>query len=106
MPLSDFFPMILAAQKKEHEQYVQEMKVSAFTGWQFYSLLIGIFGGDREKNVMNYAEYTDTLGLLDENEKEELSLYKSIQRMKQKEEAAQAIQNAQNIIALDRKART
>lgn len=81
------------------------MKQSAFTGWQFYTLLDGMLGGNKDKKSMNYMEYSERLGLLSDQEKEHLALFKQMEKIRQKQEAKDAINRAANIVEMDRASR-
>lgn len=104
LPVVDFFGYLAAIRKREEEEFNRQLKISAFTGWQQYTLLAGSFGGEKAE-IMSFMEYSETLGILTKEEKEYLNLYRQMQKLADQNKAKQNIEKAKNIIELDRKNR-
>jgi hypothetical protein len=92
---------LAAIQKDNRNKFNEEMRISAFTGWQFKAVISSVFGAKSE----SFAEYTDAMGLLRPEEKEQLELLKRIQKMQNKETARRNMETAANIVEMDRAAR-
>jgi hypothetical protein len=101
MPVFDFLGYLSAARKKQKEEFRQQLKASAFTGWQFAGMLKGILGGKKDKQK-TFLQYSAELGLLSEEEKQHYEVFKMLEKIKQEKEAEQAIKKAANIIEMDR----
>lgn len=97
----DFIGYLTAIWEEDEVKARDEQRISAFTGWQIYTILkqTGFLGTSK---LVKYNEYLGNLGLLTDKEKEQLTLYKQFKRELNKQEAKANIQEAQQIADLVR----
>ena len=102
MPIPDFFGYLRAARKQKQEEFTQQMKVAAFTGWQITTLITSILGSGSKQQPKqpSFIEYAEGLGVLSENEKEYLKIMKEYEKIQAKTEAKRNIEKAENIIQM------
>lgn len=102
LPAFDFLGYLTAILEEEEFKAKEEQRLSAFTGWQFYTILkqTGFLGNSK---LIKFNEYLGNLGLLTERESEQLALYKKYKREQNKHEAKANIQQAEEIAALVRR---
>ena len=106
MTFPDFLGYLSAARKKEKEKFNEELKASAFTGWQIYTLITSFLQDSKsKKEPMKFIEYAGSLGVLSADEKEYLQLMKKVEKIQAKHEAARNIEKAENIVQLFREER-
>lgn len=106
LPVFDFLGYLAAARAEQRKEFRQQMKASAFTGWQIQNIIGGMLSS--EKNPFkgpNFLEYSENLGLLSDEEKQHLKMFKQMERIRRKQEEKAALAKADNIIQLDRQNR-
>lgn len=99
LPACDFIGLYSAMMKDERQKFDQDLKVSAFTGWQFLNHIGAILGA---KDLPGFLEYSDSLSLLNDEEKEMLTIHKQLKRMENKRAVQRNLDTAAQIIELDR----
>ena len=106
LPVFDFLGYLSAARKRERDEMTQDLKASAFTGWQIYTLVESIFkSGKDQTDPLTYNEWLEGLNLLSKEEKKQLEMFRIVKRHQQKQQAKENINKAANIIELHKRSR-
>ena len=96
LPAFDFIGYLTAIYEEEEEKILLDRRNSAFTGWQFYTVLkqTGFLGN---APLVKFHDYMENLGLLKEEEVKALATYKKFKRAQNQTEALMNIAEAKQI---------
>ena len=96
LPAFDFIGYLTAIFEEEDEKILLDRRNSAFTGWQFYTILkqTGLMG---QAPLTKFHDYMGNLGLLKDEELKALEQYKKYKRELNKQEAKHNINEALKI---------
>lgn len=96
LPAFDFIGYLTAIFEEDEEKILLDRRNSAFTGWQFYTIMkqTGFMGS---APLTKFPDYLGNLGLLKDEELKAMELYKKYKREQNKHEAKHNINEALKI---------